>query len=461
MCSDTAHNVSEAVLEVLLPIVKDIKKDINSVKRELTSLNETVSNLSGDLEQHKKGVESTSDLMRGDLKSVKKKLKRIDETVSHLSGDLEQHKNQTAADLQTPSSKLVSVNASVTEELTSLETSLNAKLDNQTVSLLADLQSSINRSSEGLRYVENRLVNQLDDLDSKIVSVHNTLTRGDLSSELTSLNESMNRICDKMEEHEDHMTTEIMELEETLQQNLTCELKESLIPPICDGTGGWRRAVYLDMTNPTTHCPRGWNMTDYSKRTCGRANGRDRACDSVTFSVCGGEYSQVCGRIRAYSWGWSNGFYGSVGDHLVDQAYFDGVAIMHGSPRQHIWTFVAGAAENLTSSYLDGVCPCDLIRGSFQPRSLSFIGEDYFCEAGYVYPGRTIYNEIRQFHSNDVLWDGKNCHSSSTCCSLHNPPYFTKHLNTSTTDDIELRMCHALNKNNGNVAVELVEIYVK
>ena len=257
-----AHNVSEAVLKVLSPVVKDIKKGINFVKRELTSLNETVNGLSGDLEQHKKGVEATSDFRRGDLKSVKKKLKRIDESVSHLSGDIKQQKNQTATDLQTLGSKVVSVNASVTEELTSLETRLSAKLDNQTASLQADLQSSINRSSEGLRDVENRLVNQLNDLASRLVSVDNTLKRGDLSSELTSLNESMNRICDKMEEHEDHMTTEIMELEKTLQQNLTCELKESLIPPpICAGTGGWRRAVYLDMTNPTTQCPRGWNMT--------------------------------------------------------------------------------------------------------------------------------------------------------------------------------------------------------
>ena len=60
--------------------MKEIKKDINSVKRELTSLtetasniNDTVNNLIGDVEQHKKGVESINDLMRGDLKSVKKK----------------------------------------------------------------------------------------------------------------------------------------------------------------------------------------------------------------------------------------------------------------------------------------------------------------------------------------------------------------------------------------------------
>ena len=27
----------------------------------------------------------------------------------------------------------------------------------------------------------------------------------------------------------------------------------------CGGTGGWRRAVYLDMKDPSTTCPSGWN----------------------------------------------------------------------------------------------------------------------------------------------------------------------------------------------------------
>ena len=63
-------------------------------------------------------------------------------------------------------------------------------------------------------------------------------------------------------------------------------------------------------------------------------------------------------------------------------------------------------------------------------------------------------------HSNDTLWDGKDCHSTSSCCSFHNPPYFTKTLNETTNDDLELRICF----NNGadvNVAVELVDLYVK
>ena len=81
-----------------------------------------------------------------------------------------------------------------------------------------------------------------------------------ISNAKQPFNKSVKRICDKMEEHEDHMTTEIMELEEHLQSNFTNQLEHSygyITSPPCDGTGGWRRAVYLDMTGPNTNCPEG------------------------------------------------------------------------------------------------------------------------------------------------------------------------------------------------------------
>ena len=108
--------------------------------------------------------------------------------------------------------------------------------------------------------------------------------------------------------------------------------------------GCWRRAVYLDMTDPNTNCPPGWNETDYPKRTCGRVSDGGSTCDSVYFPASGGEYSQVCGKIRAYQWGWTIGFYSN---HI--ESYFSGVAMMHGSPQQHIWTFAAGLVENNTT----------------------------------------------------------------------------------------------------------------
>ena len=221
----------------------------------------------------------------------------------------------------------------------------------------------------------------------------------------------------------------------------------------CGGTEGWRRAIYLDMTDPNTNCPSGWNMTGYSKRTCGRASSSSLSCDSVFFPVSRGPYSQVCGRIRAYQWGLPLAFFGYNygGQTTIDNAYVCGVAVMYGSPRQHIWTFVAGPLENY-GRHDDALCPCDTTGNITIP---PFVGEDYFCESG---SGRLIWIT---FHSIDTLWDGRDCHSTSTCCSLHNPPYFTKILNQTTTDDLELRLCLYDDQYSEDIAVELVELYVK
>ena len=213
------------------------------------------------------------------------------------------------------------------------------------------------------------------------------------------------------------------------------------------------------MTDPNTNCPSGWQLTGPWKRNCIRVSTGSRTCDSVFFPVSGGPYSQVCGRIRAYQWGLPDAFrgYNNGGQTTIDSAYVSGVAVMHGSPRQHIWTFANGAWENGTTNEIWN-CPCDTSGVISIP---PFVGEDYFCESGYVYPG---YDNPKEWgmQSNDILWDGRDCHSTSTCCSLHNPPYFTKTLSQKTTDDLELRMCLYNDASYDDyIAVELVELYVK
>ena len=271
--------------------------------------------------------------------------------------------------------------------------------------------------------------------------------------------EALRPILNEMSERFDsRITTELMKMNQTLTEEIinnresiydTAELK-------CGGTWGWRRAVYLNMTDPNTNCPSGWQLTGYSKRTCGRANSSRLSCDSVFFPVIGGPYSQVCGRIRAYQYGLPDAFWGYNygGQTTIDSAYVSGVAIMYGSPRQHIWTFAAGPNEN-NGRHHTSLCPCDTTGNITLP---SFVGEDYFCESGYVSgSGISAYT----LHSNDNLWDGRDCHSTSTCCSYHNPPCFTKTLSQTTTDNLELRMCLYDSAIYNSIAVELVELYVK
>ena len=151
----------------------------------------------------------------------------------------------------------------------------------------------------------------------------------------------------------------------------------------CGGTDGWRRAAYLNMTeHPNTECPSGWQLfTENSKGACDKSSNGRFNCDSVFFPVAGGPYSQMCGRIRAYQKGLTSAFIGSstYGQTTIDSAYVSGVAVMHGSPRQHIWTFAAGGRDNFSASLNN--CPCD---PPFINRPVpSFVGEYYFCESGY------------------------------------------------------------------------------
>ena len=222
------------------------------------------------------------------------------------------------------------------------------------------------------------------------------------------------------------------------------------------GGHGWRRVVYLDMTNPNTTCPSGWKLTGYSQRTCGRNSTAQKICNSATFPVSGGEYSRVCGRIRAYQWGATVGFYSYHEEFAttIDGPYVCGVSVTHGTPRNHIWTFAAGGSEgNRRKTW---VCPCSTgVNNTIDVPG--FVDGDYFCESGVNerWNGRKHYT----LHSNDTLWDGEDCPVSKRCCSYRNPPYFYKQLTTSTTDDIEARICLLLHTS--DVAVELMELYVR
>ena len=112
----------------------------------------------------------------------------------------------------------------------------------------------------------------------------------------------------------------------------------------------------------------------------------------------------------------------------IDDQYVCGLSLTHGAPgsRQHIWTFANGL---YTENYPNWLCPCDNDNTYASP---PFVGNDYFCES----VAQSSY--ARVFYSNPTLWDGQVCEGGGTCCQYNNPPWFTKNLANSTTEDIEL-----------------------
>ena len=164
----------------------------------------------------------------------------------------------------------------------------------------------------------------------------------------------------------------------------------------------------------------------------------------------------MCGRIRGYQYGSNSAFYFYA--QGIDAHYVDGISLTHGVPgsRQHIWTFAVGLSEASDSSYSNEKCPCDTANYDRVP---AFVGNDYFCENGLPSPWSSIYYTV--LHSDDVLWDGQGCMTTSTCCQLNNPPWFTKNLPNATADDIELRICADNAYGQEDVPIELIELYVQ
>ena len=401
----TVARIMGAIIEVLVPHINVIKEELSCVKNDLaniativSNLNETVSNLSGELEECKQ--QSAYELAG------------IRNTTSDLHTSLQLNTQQLYAKMDMLDLKMVSVNASLREELKS-----HLDYKQHAASELAGLQSTF----------DTLLTSQTQQL----------------KEDLSILNDSMNRISENVEAHDSHVTNELMELDQNLQHNYRYR---------CGDTGGWRRVVYLNFTDPNTPCPSGWQLTSLSKRTC--SGGVSFGCDSVIFPVSEGDYTRVCGRIIAYQDRYTHAFhrYHWGRATTIEDFYVYGVSLTHGSPRQHIWTFAAGLTEFGFTYH--GSCPCDATINISIPL---FMDGDYFCESGTTATGQY------KFYPDDPLWDGDGCtslYSGSTCCSLNNPPYFTKQLLSPTTDDIEARLCH-LPRSSGDTPVEFIELYVQ
>ena len=222
----------------------------------------------------------------------------------------------------------------------------------------------------------------------------------------------------------------------------------------CKGVGGgWMQVAKLDMINSSHQCPPGTRLrTDDAKRLYGIGiNGT--GCSSTTFTLQGIEYSRVCGKIIGYQYASPDSFRDiHRSGNTINDDYVDGISLTYGSPRMHIWTFAGALDEYYNHEFFS--CPCTNIhRAGSQPPS--FVGNDYFCDTGstHHWEGR-LYPE-------DPLWDGAGCGSANTCCSLNNPPWFLKQLSSTTTDNIEMRICRDEPSTNEATPVEIIELFIQ
>ena len=252
------------------------------------------------------------------------------------------------------------------------------------------------------------------------------------------------------------------EQEEILRNEIDNEtlslLRESVIPLLqgysCGGFG-WRRVAYLNISNPSQQCPTVWREITTPFRVCGRRSGT-ASCEGLTYSTGSEQYDQVCGRMIGYQLSTPDAF--GLGVFIppqsIDSYYMDGLSVTHGSPRQHIWSFVGGLDE-VSPSF---ACPC--VNGSTTINRIpSFVGQNYFCESSITRSNGSIIGTF--WPNSDPLWDGQGCGPTSSCCTFNSPPWFNVQLSSPTTDDIEVRICGDEGIRNEDTPIQLIELYVK
>ena len=226
---------------------------------------------------------------------------------------------------------------------------------------------------------------------------------------------------------------------------------------VCWGvSGGWMRVAELDMRNSDSQCPSGLREVVHPGHRLCEKDIDDQiygGCSHTVFKVNTG-YSQVCGKIIAYQFGSPDSF--GLHPPSIDEGYLDGISLTYSrNPRKHIWSFAAALDEVETNPHR--ICPCinkSLAANATPPPD--FVGNDYFGDTGSKNKC-----EDNHFYADNPLWDRAGCGPDNTCCSLNNPPWFFKQLQSSTSEDIEMRVCCNQEHYDENVLIEQIEIYVR
>ena len=234
----------------------------------------------------------------------------------------------------------------------------------------------------------------------------------------------------------------------------------------CGGvTGGWMRVAYLNMTDSSQQCPSDFKqhngtLNDSTIFTCVRSDSTSGGCSSIFWQTENISYVSVCGRVQGYQIGTTNAFgppfNGERDNFTIDEAYVDGVSLTYGSPREHIVTLASGLDEAGTFNS-EATCPCSMHGGTDPP---AFVNNDYLCDTG----ARNYSVGDTSVFFPEPLWDDDGvCVGSSMCFSLlfSEPPWFFKLLPQATSDNIEMRVCRDEGADNEDIAIEIVEIYVR
>ena len=323
--------------------------------------------------------------------------------------------------------------------LNRLETLLNTTVNNQQIIMIQgnNNQHDIIQLQEELSSVYSTLNTVKSDI--KTILQHTLANSNGSVEEITASN--VPHSCEEIKSSLPEAPSDYYKIVDSdgHTHHVYCYMEE-----LCESSDGWTRVAYLDMTDTDEKCPDGFKLYEINGvRACGRYS---TGCTSTTFPSDGISYSEVCGKVIGYQYGSPDGAYASV---IINGVYLDGISLTHGNPRAHIWSFISGHYESVSSN----ACPCGTVDSKPVP---DFVGKHYYCEAAAV-PEWQL-----KLYTDDPLWDGKGCGSiEGPCCSVPGIPWFHRTFSYTTSDTIELRVCGNEGITNEDVPVSYYEIYVK
>jgi len=222
---------------------------------------------------------------------------------------------------------------------------------------------------------------------------------------------------------------------------VTCNMKLK-----CGGViGGWMQVVDVDMDRDD-RCPGTWQKIINPMKLC--LGLETSGCASANFHVKGVSYDNICGQAEAYQKGSPDAFQSKI--QSIDGVYVEGISITLGSPRKHVWTYAAGVSDDYDAKSAN--CPCATIPG---PNAPDFVGNDFYCESGNV----GLW-DVSAYYLSDPLWDGNGCGNGNGCCAKIGMPWFYRKLQMTMIENFEIRICKGSNRNDEDIGVKKLELFV-
>ena len=153
----------------------------------------------------------------------------------------------------------------------------------------------------------------------------------------------------------------------------------------------------------------------------------------------------MCGQLIGwYQFGHTGGF-----------KRFNGASIII-NPRKHIWTYTAGIDAKVMANDSHGA---SATTGVLLKLHAAIVGQDYYCESAL----NRIEDIPVALFTDDPLWDRQHCTGLETsCCTDPNMPWFTKTLNKTTNEYIEVIVYGGQPERDASaVPLQLIELFIR